>query len=124
MKYSLENWAYIGGGRTGASDEHGGLRFSLSFRARASSSAASLRRFLEDFGRDSKLVRLVDDFVFLGLVDLISLDLDGFCASFPESDLREIELNVFLCNDFKPSSPVFGRLPSLDFFGEEGGWFC
>jgi hypothetical protein len=108
----------------GTSDDDGGLRFSLSLRARASSSAASLRRFLEDFGRDSRLARLVDDFVFFGLLDLVSFDLDDFSVSFPARDLREIELNVFLCNDFKPSSVELGRFPSLDFFGEDGCWSC
>ena len=102
-------------------DEDGGPRFSLSIRARAWSSAASLHKLFEDFGFDSRLARLVDDFVFFGFSDLVSLLLEDFSLSFPASDLRDIELNVFLCKDFKPLSLVFGRLSSLDFFGEGGG---
>jgi len=100
-----------------AGDDDNGLLFSLSFCCRASSSAC-FRRFLEDFGRDRNVARLVDDLVFLGLD---SFDLDTFSVSFPAKALKEIELSVFLCSDFDPSSIVFGRLQSLDFLGDDGG---
>jgi hypothetical protein len=100
-----------------AGDADSGFRFSLSFCCRASSSAC-FRRFLEDFGRDRSVARLVDDLVFFGLD---SFDLDTLSVSFPAKVLKEIELSVFLCSDFDPSSVVFGRLPSLDFLGDDGG---
>jgi hypothetical protein len=104
-----------------AGDDDNGLRFSLSFCCRASSSAC-FRRFLEDFGRDRSVARLVDDLVFFGL-DSFALDI--LSVSFPARALKEIELNVFLCSDFDPSSIVFGRFRSLDFLGDDGGgWLC
>lgn len=103
-----------------AGDDDVGVRFSLSFWARASSSAACFRRFFADFGRERRLERLVDDFVFLGLSGLGWVALDAFSDSFPCSPFREIVLNVFLCNDLKPSSLVFGRFDSFDFLGDSG----
>lgn len=62
----------------------------------------------------------MEDLVFFGLLGLGSFDF-VLSVSLPAKDLREIELNVFLCSDLNPSSPALGRLPSLDFFGDNGG---
>jgi len=71
-------------------------------------------------GRESKVARFVDDFVFLGFGGF-SLDFAAFSESFPARDFNETELNVFLCSDFGASSVVAERFPSLDFFGDKGG---
>ncbi len=102
-------------------DDDVGVLFSLSLWLRASSSAACFPRFFADFGRERRLERLVDDFVFFGLSGLGSNDLGAFSDSFKCSALREIALNVFLCNDLGLSSLVLGRFDSLDFFGGNGG---
>lgn len=99
-----------------------GFWFSLSFCCRASSSAASLRKLFEDFVRESRLLRFVDDFVLFGLVS--SFDLEALSPSLPVKDFKEIELRVFLCNDLCPSPLVLGRFPSLDFFGGFRVWLC
>ena len=79
---------------------------------------------IEDFGRERRVARFVDDLVFFGLLDLDSFDFVTLSVSLPAKDFNEIELSVFLCSDLNPSSVVFGRFPSLDFFGESGGWVC
>jgi hypothetical protein len=70
-----------------------------------------------DFGRERRFERLAADFFLSGLE---SFDLESLSAPFPKL-FNEMVLNVFLCKDFVPSSPVFGRSASRDFLGGTGG---
>lgn len=107
-------------------EESAGLRFSLSFAVRASSSSACFLRLFDDLGRDRRVAKFEVDFVFFALMEPASLAFDCLLPSLPDKDFNEIELNVFLCNDlYPPSSLVVGRFPSLDLFpGDGGGWLC
>jgi hypothetical protein len=69
-------------------DVSSGVRFSLSFPTRRSCLAASFFRFFDDFGRERRAARFVDDFVFF-----------GFSESFPAIDLSDMVLLEFLWSD-------------------------
>lgn len=74
-------------------EDSAGLRFSLSFADRASSSSACFLRLFDDLGRDRRVAKFDVDFVFFALM------VDCLLPSLPDKDFNEIELNVFLCND-------------------------
>jgi hypothetical protein len=103
---SLENWAYIGVREEDSNNEDSdGVRFSLSLSNCASGTAAVLR-FFADLGRDNRLARLVDDFVFFGFPGLPSFVFACLSVSLPVRDFRDIVLLVFLGEDFaSPSDP-------------------
>jgi len=76
-------------------------------------------RFFVDLGRDNKVARLVDDFVFFGFPGLSSFVFDFLSMSLPVRDLRDIVLLVFFGKDFVSSIVVDGLSPSVDFLGQE-----
>lgn len=120
MNRSLENWAYIGGGEdTSNCDNPGGVWFSLSFSGRASPGTTPVLRFLVDLGRDSRVARFVDDFVFFGFSRSLSFVFDCFSVSLPVRDFKDMALLVFWGEDLASLSFMNWPPSSVDFLGQE-----
>lgn len=96
----------------------GGVWFSLSFIARASSSLACLLRLLKDLGRESKPARLVEDFVFFGFSGEGSRDLSIFEESLIAILESVVKADFVGERPLSLSEPL--RLSSRDFRGDRG----
>lgn len=120
MNRSLENWAYIGRGDDDSNGENaGGVQFSLSFSDCTSPRMAAVLRFFVDLGRDSRVARLVDDFVFFGFPGLPSFIFVCLFVSLPVRDFRDIVLLVFFGKDLASPSVADGPPSSVEFSGQE-----
>jgi hypothetical protein len=81
-------------------------------------------RFFVDLGRDSRVARLVDDFVFFGFSELPSFGLDFLSVSLPVRDLRDIALFVFLGKAFTSSLVTDGGSSSVVALAQVTAWLC